>query len=452
MKKLSLIVLALVLALSLALVGCGGGQQEEEEEELTYDLTLTSTAGGSVFPTGTRTYDEGQVVDIKATPASEFYEFINWTGDVATVTNVNAAETRITMNGDYSIQANFQALPWDEPVTLTLHPTISQFASIVELVVFPWIEDVEALVGSDGGTFSIEVITPGDSPFDAAGSLSALSVGTTDIGMLSPETFHLGGAGYLPFEFDSIEQTAYVMYHLFTEDDGKWDANGQLDGVKILITMPLWGSQLWTNATGGVIDEASDLQGLKIRTDAQAVESATLVALGAIPTFLGLADIPQALESDTIQGSWFTYSAIGGAANFGPVTDHTAELNCIYRPYSLAMNLDAYEALPADAKAALDSVCGAQASIDWATAHIAGEAEDKQATIDGPCVGPPYPPPCFPEYGRPITYPDVSSFIAATADVAGDWAAYLEGEDGPGLDGTGILARIDALKAEFDAL
>ena len=35
------------------------------------------------------------------------YRFVNWTGDVGTVTNVHAAITTITMNGDYTITANF---------------------------------------------------------------------------------------------------------------------------------------------------------------------------------------------------------------------------------------------------------------------------------------------------------------------------------------------------------
>jgi TRAP-type C4-dicarboxylate transport system substrate-binding protein len=446
LKKLSFIVLAVVLALSLALVGCG-----ENGVVLDYDLTITSSSGGSTFPApGTHTYQQGQTVNVRAEAASEFYEFVNWTGaDAGELADANAAETSIVMNADYSIQANFQALPWDEPITLTLHPTISQFASICGEVIFPWVDEVNALVGTDGGTFNVEIVTPGDSPYDAASSLSAITLGTTDIGMLSPETFHLGGAGYMPFEFDSIEQAAYVMYHLFTEDDGKWDAEGQLDGVKILITMPLWGSQLWTTASGGVVDEASDLQGLKIRTDAQYVESATLAALGAVPTFLGVADLAGSLESGVIDGCFFTYSGIGGAADLGPVTAHTTELNMIYRPYSLAMNLDAYEALPADAKAALDSVSGADASVSWATAHIAAEAEDRDGTENGPCFMPP-PPTCYPEYGRPITVPDLSSFIAATENVSTDWAAYLEDpEEGPQMDGTGILARIDALKAAY---
>ncbi|UCD22796.1 MAG: hypothetical protein JSW22_04055 [Chloroflexota bacterium] len=345
---------------------------------------------------------------------------------------------------------------WDYEIELTLHPTISQFASICQLVIFPWVDEVHALVGPAGGTFNITIVTPGDSPYDAASSLSAISIGTTDIGMLSPETFHLGGAGYLPFEFDSIEQTAYVMYELWTEDDGVWDAEGQLDGVKILMTMPLWGSQLWTTLLGGNVTEAADMEGLLIRSDAQAVESDTLQALGAVPTFLGVSELAGSLQNNTINGCFFTYSGIGGAADLGPVTNYTTELNMIYRPYSLAMNKAVYDALPDDAKTALDSVTGVDASMTWATAHLAGEEEDRQDTIDGPCAysGPPFP--CndrLTQYGRPIHVADTSTFEAATADVAQNWADWLTNPDeGPVMDGDGILTRIDELKAEFDAL
>jgi len=73
-----------------------------------YDLTISSTAGGSVTTPGegTFTYDEGTVVDLVA-EAEEGYYFVSWTGDVGTVGNVNACETIITTNGDYEITANF---------------------------------------------------------------------------------------------------------------------------------------------------------------------------------------------------------------------------------------------------------------------------------------------------------------------------------------------------------
>jgi uncharacterized repeat protein (TIGR02543 family) len=77
-----------------------------------YDLNISSTAGGSVtLPGGGAfTYDDGTVVSLTATPATG-YQFVNWTGDVGTIANINAASTTITMNGDYSITANFESIP-----------------------------------------------------------------------------------------------------------------------------------------------------------------------------------------------------------------------------------------------------------------------------------------------------------------------------------------------------
>jgi hypothetical protein len=94
----------IVLAFIASMVGCGGGVIE-------YDLTITSTSGGSVTTPGegTFTYDEGEVVNLVATPDAG-YQFVNWTGDVTTIADVDVATTTITMNGDYSITANFVAL------------------------------------------------------------------------------------------------------------------------------------------------------------------------------------------------------------------------------------------------------------------------------------------------------------------------------------------------------
>jgi hypothetical protein len=77
-----------------------------------YDLTIASTTGGNVSTPGEGTfnYDAGMVVNLVA-GAEEGYHFVNWTGNVSTIANVNAAATNITMNGDYSITANFELIP-----------------------------------------------------------------------------------------------------------------------------------------------------------------------------------------------------------------------------------------------------------------------------------------------------------------------------------------------------
>ena len=51
-------------------------------------------------------YDHGTDVNLIAT-ADLNYHFVNWTGDTSTIADVNSAVTTITMDGDYSVTANF---------------------------------------------------------------------------------------------------------------------------------------------------------------------------------------------------------------------------------------------------------------------------------------------------------------------------------------------------------
>src|SRR4030042_1618680 len=91
------------VALIAGMVGCG---------QPSYNLTITSTAGGTVTTpgVGTFTYNASTVVSLNATPDAG-YHFVNWTGTVSTIANVNAAATTITMNNHYSITANFVVNP-----------------------------------------------------------------------------------------------------------------------------------------------------------------------------------------------------------------------------------------------------------------------------------------------------------------------------------------------------
>ena len=104
-------VLLLVLALIAGTVGCPATPPTDPEPTLPiqYNLTISSTAGGSVTTPGEGAfnYDEGDVVDLVA-DAEEGYEFVEWTGGVDTITDVNASSSTITINGDYEITANFE--------------------------------------------------------------------------------------------------------------------------------------------------------------------------------------------------------------------------------------------------------------------------------------------------------------------------------------------------------
>jgi len=81
--------------------------------------------GGSVDDPGIGvfTYGDGNVVSLVAS-ADSGYVFETWSGDTGTIADVNSASTEITMNDDYTITANFSAIPTPTPTpTPTPMPT-----------------------------------------------------------------------------------------------------------------------------------------------------------------------------------------------------------------------------------------------------------------------------------------------------------------------------------------
>ena len=91
----------------------------------THPLTINSTDGGNVTTPGEGVkgpYDYGDVVNLTAT-ADSGYQFVNWTGDVDTIADVDSRTTNITMNGNYSIMANFEETPVTYNVTVKIEPS-----------------------------------------------------------------------------------------------------------------------------------------------------------------------------------------------------------------------------------------------------------------------------------------------------------------------------------------
>ena len=71
-------------------------------------LMVSSTAGGSVTTPGEGTFlcPLGTEINLVA-EAGSGYQFANWSGDVDTIADVDAATTTITMDSSYAIRANF---------------------------------------------------------------------------------------------------------------------------------------------------------------------------------------------------------------------------------------------------------------------------------------------------------------------------------------------------------
>ena len=110
MKKFLLIPLVVILISGLIFGGCA--------KPIQFRLTIGGSAGGTVtvspngpwynpsVPGSQALYAPGTIVNLTATPLSG-WAFLSWTGDVETVANVNSASTTVTMNGNYTVTANF---------------------------------------------------------------------------------------------------------------------------------------------------------------------------------------------------------------------------------------------------------------------------------------------------------------------------------------------------------
>ncbi len=121
MKRISIFLIAVALITGIA--GCDDSHDDGNGGE-SVTLTVDSTAGGVVTVNNITileklilTFNAGTVVSLNATPDSG-YQFVRWNGDAYAVDNIHASETIITMNGDYSITAEFEIPP---PVQYTLN-------------------------------------------------------------------------------------------------------------------------------------------------------------------------------------------------------------------------------------------------------------------------------------------------------------------------------------------
>jgi len=157
--------LLITVALIAGMLGCGGG----------YDLTISSTEGGSVTTPGegTSTCDAGTVVDLVAV-ADEGHLFVEWTGNISTIADVEDATTTITMNDHYSITAEFAVKQYDLTISSTMGGEVTtlgegtftyDYGTVVDLVAeaeegyqfVNWTGDVSTIADVDDASTTITI-------------------------------------------------------------------------------------------------------------------------------------------------------------------------------------------------------------------------------------------------------------------------------------------------------
>ena len=211
-----------------------------------YNLTISSGAGGSVTTPGEGTfgYGSGTVVNLVATPASG-YQFINWTGNVGTIANVNAASTTITMNSNYSITANFAPVPPGQ-YSLTISSTAGGSVTVPG----------EGTFARNAGTVVNLVATPlGGYEFvnwsGNVGTIANVNAASTTITMNSNYSITANFALIPPVQY-SLTISSTAGGSVTVPGEGTFARNAGT--VVNLIAIPVGGYRLvnWTGDTGTI--------------------------------------------------------------------------------------------------------------------------------------------------------------------------------------------------------
>ena len=102
----------------LSILSCGKDYPETVESVITFNLTVTSSAGGKVSSSG-GSFESGSNVSITATPDSE-YVFVNWSN------GSTDNPLSVTVNSNQTITSNFEKRKYPLTISITGSGTVSE--------------------------------------------------------------------------------------------------------------------------------------------------------------------------------------------------------------------------------------------------------------------------------------------------------------------------------------
>lgn len=248
-------------------------------------------------------------------------------------------------------------------------------AYVTSKVLTPWAEKVAA---ASKGTLDIQMFAGGTLGRSPAQQLKLVEDGVADIAWVipgyTPGRFDEGTVAELPFLVDGSHTGSLAMWKMV--EDGHF--KGDYEKFKLLCVCV--STPAFVGATQE-INEPTDMSGLKMRAPGP-TQLAVLEAVGAVPIGgITAANLAESLSRGLISGSLIEWSA-SETFKANEVLTHynTAALGAT--PMLVLMNKARYEALPADARAAIDEHSGAYFSDYFGKEFDAYVAAARQRIIE----------------------------------------------------------------------
>ncbi|MBY4894740.1 TRAP transporter substrate-binding protein [Rhodobacteraceae bacterium N5(2021)] len=330
-------------------------------------------------------------------------------------------KTLMTALGTVAVGAMVASGAMAQEVTLRLHQFLPAQANVPSLVLDVWADQVEE---ASGGRIEIErypSMQLGGSPpelmdqaIDGVADIVWTVVGYTPGRFPSTEVFEL------PFMVADARAASCAYWTMYEES-----MQEEFSSVHLLGT---WVHGPGMFHTADPVEVPSDLEGMQIRGGSRLVNQ-LLELTGATPVGMPVPAVSEALSRGTIDGTTIPWEVTAALRVSELVENHTEfEGPALYNlTFVLAMNNEAYEAMPEDLQQILDENSGLEFSI------FAGGT---QSDADGPARE------IAVELGNNIITIDQetaeSTWMPIVEPIYASWIADLAGN---GMDGQALIDR-----------
>ena len=316
-----------------------------------------------------------------------------------------------------------------QEVTLRMHQFLPPQATVPAQVLIPW---AEAVGEASDGRIKVEVYSAmalGGTPPQL---MDQVADGVVDIAWTlpgyTPGRFPRVEVFELPFMMNDAEATSRAYWNMYESDMADADfADFHMLGA-------------WVHGPGVIhvkgdaVESIDDMDGLKVRGPTRVING-LLGELGATPIGMPVPALPENLAKGVIDGTVIPWE-VTTALKIAELTDSHTEFAGDHALYTAAfvliMNKDAYNAMPADLQAILDSLSGAEFSANAGKVMQAADAVGRAAAV---------------ENGNTIVTiegDNLATWEASAQPVVDRW---LEEMTEQGIDGQDLLTRARALIA-----
>jgi TRAP-type C4-dicarboxylate transport system substrate-binding protein len=252
--------------------------------------------------------------------------------------------------------AFFLTVCWALPPSATSQTITLKYANFPPSTTFPcvqmerWKTEVEK---KTAGKVAVQTF-PGSTLLNPKNMFEGVVSGTADIGCLAmsyqPGRFPLSEAIDQPVGFSSARAASLALYDLIEKYSPK-----EFDQVKIITLFTCPPANLMTIKP---VKSLKDLKGIELRVGG--TQADIIKNLGGIPVAMPQSDTPEALQKGTVKGHVSSMEVLKDF-NYAAYTANATIVNLWVVTFSVVMNKDKWNSLPADLKKVIDDMRREQA-------------------------------------------------------------------------------------------